>query len=683
MNPIHSPARTGVLLTLAVLVVAAVQAAPSLPAHLDPLLRNMDPAARPGDDFFAYANGRWMKENPIPPDEAGWSIATLVQMEIYRQVRGICEAAAAAGAPPGSIEQKLGDYWSAGMDSVSVERQGLDPLRPELERIAAIRTRADVLREAALLHTIGVSPLYRLSVAQDDKNSAVYAVFLRQGGLGLPDRDYYLLDDPATRRIRDAYPGHIATMFRLMGETGEASAEIGRALLAVETDLAAGSRTLEELRDPWANYNKMSMAELADLTPHIDWATQLGLMGVAAVDSVIVGQPEFYTRLDSTLAAVPVETWKQYLRWCLINNFAERLSSPFADADFSFYGTLLNGNERQRPRWKRILDATEDGLGELIGQIWVREHCSPATKARYEKLTDDVFEAYAERIRQLPWMDATTKVKALDKLARVNKKVGYPDHWRDFSALAIERGSYARNQMRVNTWWFRFRVGKLGHPVDKTEWDMTPQTYNAYYDGSNVEIVLPAAIFFIPGVPDSLIDDALLYSYGGASTIGHEVTHGFDDEGRQYDATGNLRPWWTPADSAQFAERTKLLVDQFDQYTIGDRHVRGLATLGENIADLGGVVIGYDAFKRTDQWQRGEKLNGLTPDQRFFLGYALSWVGHARPERLDRQIMTDVHSPRMFRVNGPLANVPEFHRAFGVRPGDAMYRPENLQVKIW
>jgi putative endopeptidase len=673
----------GATLVLAVLVAAIAQAAPTLSPDRDPLLQNMDPTVKPGDDFFAYANGKWIKEHPIPPDEASWSIAKLVQMEIYEQVRDICEAAAAAGAAPGSIEQKLGDYWSAGMDSVSVEKRGLEPIRPELDRIAAIRTPAGVLRETALLHTIGVRPLYSLSVRQDDKNSAVYAVFLWQGGLGLPDRDYYLLEDSTTTRIRNAYPAHIATMFRLMGEDEKTAAETGRALLAVETGLAAGSRTLERLRDPYANYNKMSMAELARLTPHIDWPTQFQLMGVAAVDSVIVGQPEFYSRLDSTLTAVPVDTWKQYLRWCLINAFAERLSSPFDQADFRFYGTLLNGAERQRPRWKRILDATEDGLGELIGQIWVREHCSPATKARYERLTDSVFAAYAERIKQLPWMDPATKAKALDKLSKVNKKVGYPDHWKDFSALTIDRSSYARNQMRINTWWFRFRVGKLGHPVDKTEWDMTPQTYNAYYDGSNVEIVLPAAVFFIPGVPDSLIDDALLYGYGGASTIGHEVTHGFDDEGRQYDAKGNMRPWWTAADSIGFTERTKLLVEQFDQYKIGDRHVRGQATLGENIADLGGVVIGYDAFKKTDQWKRGEKLNGLTPDQRFFLGYALSWVGHARPEALDHQIMTDVHAPRMFRVNGPLSDVPAFYKAFGIRPGDPMCRPEDLQVKIW
>ncbi|MFH1144357.1 MAG: M13 family metallopeptidase, partial [Candidatus Eisenbacteria bacterium] len=620
---------------------------------------------------------------PIPADERGWSIADEVEEETYHQLRGICEAAAAAGAAAGSIEQKVGDFWAAAMDSARIETVGITTLGPELSRIDAIRTRADLQHEIAALHVSGVEPLYRLWIGLDDKNSSAYVVFLHQGGLGLPDRDYYFLDDPSTTRIREEYPGQIAAMFRLMGQGEEQARRAADAVIEIETALAEASRTLEERRDPQANYNKLSMEELGRLAPTLDIPGQLRMMGVAPLDSVVVGQPEFYARVDSALAAFPLEAWRDYLRWGLINTFANRLSAAFEQQDFRFYGTLLNGTPQQRPRWKRVLDAEEEAIGDLMGQAWVRRYCSAATRARYERLVDEIIDTYAERIRRLAWMSEPTKEKALAKLARVNKKVGYPDHWRDFSSLSLDRDSYVRNQIRVNEWWFRYRAAKLGQPVDLTEWEMTPQTYNAYYDGSRVEIVLPAAVFLIPGVPDSLIDDAVLYAYAGASTIGHELTHGFDDEGRQYDAEGNLRPWWTPEDSTQFARRAERLVEQFDAYVVGDKHVRGLATLGENIADLGGVVIGYDAFKKTRQYRSGEVINGLTPDQRYFLGYALAWLGHQRPELLAKMIMTDVHSPPFLRVNGPLANIPEFHRAFEVRPGDAMYRDEAQRVEIW
>jgi putative endopeptidase len=651
---------------------------------LDPIVRDLDPTVRPGDDFFLYASGGWIKSHPIPSSERGWSIAKEIQEEIYGQLRAICESAATAkDAPSGSNEQKVGAFWTTAMDSASIETQGVEPLRPELDRIDAIRSRADLLDAVAYLQTIGVGPLYSVFIGQDDKNSAAYVVFLHQGGLGLPDRDYYFLDDPTTRKIRDEYPNHVAAMFRLLGEDDGASSRAAASIVRIETALAGASRTMEQRRDPQANYNKMSIDSLSRLTPAIDWEKQIAALGIPPVDSVVVGQPEFYARLDSTLVSVPIDSWKEYLRWNLINTFANRLSKDFDRQDFSFYGTLMNGTKEQRPRWKRALDAEEGSIGELLGQVWVGKYCSPATKARYEKLVEDIFAAYGDRIRQLSWMSEPTKEKALEKLARVNKKVGYPDHWRDYSSLSLERDSYVRNQIRTNRWWFRYYVDKLGKPVDRTEWDMTPQTYNAYYDGSKVEIVLPAAAFLVPGVPDSLLDDAILYSYAGASTIGHEITHGFDDEGRQYDADGNMRPWWTDADSSQFAQRAKVLTDQFDAFVVGDRHVRGFATLGENIADLGGLVIGYDAFKKTEEWKRGEPVNGLTPDQRFFLGYALSWLGHERPEALTHQIMTDVHAPRAFRVNGPLSDMPEFYKAFGVKPGDAMYRDDAHRARIW
>jgi putative endopeptidase len=678
-------ALSGVLVAVVSSVLAASPpgATPHLLPDQDPLVRNLDPTVKPGDDFFRYATGTWARANPIPPSERDWGIGDLVREETYLQLRGICEEAAQANAPRGSGDQKVSDFWTAAMDSARIQEQGIEPLRPELDRIAAIRTREDLLATMALLRTYGVGPLYRMYVGQDDKNSAQYVVFLSQGGIRLPDRDYYFGQDASTRRVREEYPRHIAAMFRLLGDDAATAEQESRTVVALETALARASRTLEQRRDPWANYHKMSMDQLHRLSPSIDWGEQFRALGVPALDSVVVGQPEFFTQADSAVAAVPLEAWKAYLRWSLVSNFAEMLSRPFEQEDFRFYGTVMGGTEVQRPRWKRMLDTEEEEIGELLGQVWTRKYCSPATKARYERLVDDIFAAYRDRIGRLDWMSAPTREKALAKLARVHRKVGYPDKWRDYSKLEIDRGSLVRNVIRANQWWFRYRVEKLGRPVDHTEWDMTPQTYNAYYDGSNVEIVLPAAAFLIPGVPDSLIDDAILYSYAGASTIGHEITHGFDDEGRQYDADGNMKPWWTAADSVQFAQRARVLVDQFDQYKVGDRQVRGFATLGENIADLGGIVIAYEAFQKTDQWKKGETLNGLTPDQRFFLGYALAWLGEQRPEALAQQIMTDVHAPRALRVNGPLANLPEFLAAFGIKPGEPMYRPDNLRVRIW
>jgi putative endopeptidase len=677
------PALLGAILILTTGPAIAGSSPPRLPRDLDPLVRNLDPSVPPGEDFFRYANGTWLKNNPIPPTESSWGLGHLVVDEIRGQLREICEEAAASGAPRGSVEQLVGDFWVAGMDSAATERAGIEPLRAELDRIEAIRSRDDLLEAIAIHQTIGADPLYGLYIGQDDKNSEAYVVFLYQGGLGLPDRDYYFLDDSVTARIRDEYPRHVEAMMRLLGLDGERARTAARSVFDIETELAGASRTLEELRDPYANYNKLSLDELTLKNPRVDWVKQLRLMGVPEVDSVVVCQPEFFARADSIVDSRSLDQWKDYLRWCLVNAFASRLGSDLDREHFRFYGQLLAGREAQRPRWKRVLDAEEDGIGELMGRIWVRKHCSPATKARYERLVDDFFAAYADRIRRLDWMSEITKESALGKLARVSKKVAYPDRWREFSGLALDRSSYAGNQMRVNRWWFQHRANKIGKPVDRAEWEMSPQTYNAYYSSSNVEIVLPAGVFLVPGLPDSLMDDAILYANAGAATIGHEITHGFDDEGRQYDAGGNLRPWWTEADSVRFAERARLLVDQFNEYVVGGRNVRGEATLGENIADLGGLVIGYEAFRRTEQWKRGEPLNDLTPDQRFFLGFAFAWMSHARPEYLDHLIMSDVHSPPFLRVNGSVANVPEFHAAFGVRPGEPMYRPDSLRVEIW
>ena len=670
-------------LAIATMLPRSAARAATLPRDQDPLVQNIDPSVSPGADFFQYACGGWIKTHPIPASERGWGIGNLVQEQTYLQLHEICETAARAKAAQGTSEQKVGDFWTVGMDSAAIEKQGAAPLKPYLDQIGAIKTRPQLLEVIAKFHTLGIHPLYSPFVGQDERNSDRYLIHLYQGGLHLPDRDYYFGSDSSTRHVRSEYQKHVTAIFRLLGETPVAAARSRANVMRIETSLARKSRTLEQRRDPWANYNKMSVSDLEKRTPAIDWKRQFEVAGIALVDTVIVGQPEFLTQADSILRAVPLEAWKDYLRLSLVSNLASRLSRRFDLENFHFYGTVLSGTKEQRPRWKRVLDAEEENIGELLGQVWVKNYCSPATKARYEKLTNDIIEGYRDRIRDLPWMSEATKKRALVKLEHVTRKVAYPDHWRDYSKLEVNRGSYAANQLRINEWWFHHEINKLGKPIDRTEWDMTPQTYNAYYDGSKVEIVLPAAAFALPGLPDSLVDDALLYSYAGGSTIGHEITHGFDDEGRQSDEHGNLNPWWTDQDSVQFSARAQKLVDEFDQFVVGDKHVRGRATLGENIADLGGVRLGYEAFKKTDQWKKGEVINGLTPDQRYFLGYALSWLGHRRPESLAQQIMTDVHAPQFLRVNGPVANFPEFYQAFGVKPGDKMWRDESVRVVIW
>ena len=673
------------LLTAVVLVLAPHVRAegPVLSPEMDPLVRNMNPAAKPGTDFAQYASGAWLKANPIPASERGWGIANLVNEETYRQRLTICQDAARASGARASNEQKIGDFWATGMDSAKADKLGAEPLKPYFSRISNIHTRRELLELVGAMQAQGFRPLYSMYVFPDERNSSVMRVHLYQGGIRMPDRDYYFAKDANTKRVRTEYGKHLKSMFTLLGEDTASVATSTAAVLKLETALAARSRTLEQMRDPWANYNKMPFAELARLTPTIDWKAQFDAMGVPVQDTVIVGQPEYFRQLDSCLSVTRLSEWQAMLRWNVATELASTLSRAFDQENFHFYNEVLQGVKTQRARWKRMLDATENAMGELLGQVWVQRHCSPATKARYEKLTEDIFSAYRDRIRRLPWMSEATKTRALAKLDKVGRKVAYPDHWRDYTTLEINRASYAANQVRVNEWWFRHEASKLGKPVDKTLWDMTPQTYNAYYNGSKVEIVLPAAAFMIPGTPDSLVDDAILYSYAGGTTIGHEITHGFDDEGRQFDENGNLNPWWTTEDSVNFAARAKKLVEQYDAYVIGGKHVRGQATLGENIADLGGVVLAYEAFKKTDQWKKGEKINGLTPDQRFFLGHALAWLGQRRPEALQAQLMSDVHAPAFLRINGPLANVPEFYAAFGIQPGEPMYRAEDVRVTIW
>lgn len=667
-----------------VLTLNACQQADSRKEQKQDILKaNIDSTVNPADDFFQYAEGTWIKNNPIPGDQTNWGIGQLVQEELYNRLKKINEEAVQKAAKNGA-DQQIGDFWYSGMDTVAIEKQGITSLNDELARINNIATAGDAMSVAAHLHSIGVNALFGDFVSQDSKNSEVMTYYLYQGGLGLPNRDYYFNTDERTTKIRDAYPGHIAEVFQLMGIDSINAKAKAITIINLETKLAKSSRKLEALRDPYANYNKMAISQLKTISPAIEWPKHLQEMGVKNIDTVIVGQPEFYKTLNDVVTKESIQTIKDYLTFHLVSNFASELSRPFADADFNFYNRTIRGAQQQKPRWKRVLDAEERIMGEALGQLFAKEYFNEQAKKRYEDIVENVRSAYKTRIEQLDWMTDSTKQKALHKLAAIRKKVGYPDKWKDFSSLKVDRGPYVLNIMRGNQWWNQYQMNKLGKPVDREEWDMTPQTYNAYYNPSNNEIVLPAGIFTVPGYRDEELDDALVYGYAAASTVGHEITHGFDDEGRQFDANGNLQSWWTKKDEEEFTKRAQLLVNQFnDMKPLDTQRINGKATLGENLADLGGILIGLDAFKRTETYKKNEPISGFTPLQRFFLGYALGWMYTIRNEELANRLLTDVHSPAKYRVNGPFPNVPEFYEAFNVKPGNKMYLADSLRVRLW
>ncbi len=650
----------------------------------DMLAANIDSTVRPGDDFFRYACGTWIKNNPIPASESGWSIGHEVYDELYDIKRKINEEAGRNANATGD-ERMIADFWTMAMDSTKTDREGTQPLQELLKKIDGIVDAAGAARIAAELQRDGVDAFWGFDVEQDPKNSDAMAVALRQDGLGLPDRDYYFNSETGIAKVRAEYPGHIARMLTLLGAKKEEAEKSGAAVMRFETALAKASRSLEKLRDQYANYNKLDVAHgLRTLAPHIGWRSMLDSYGLTACDTVIVGQPEFLAALDGLLQRTSVGDLRDYLRFHTLGRYASFLGGAIDQEHFAFYGTVLNGQKTQRSRWKRALDAEEGAMGMVLGKVFVKDHFPAKAKQRYDDLVEAIRDTYREHIKNLDWMSAPTKELALAKLNTMTKKVGYPDKWKDMSTLKIARDSYAANVLRAREWHFDDNARKWGKPVDRTEWGMTPQTYNAEYDPSNNAITLPAGIFMIAGLPDSLADDAMVYGYAAAGTIGHEITHGFDDEGRQYNANGNLHTWWTVDDSVQFMRRAEVMVKQFDSYEpIKGIHINGHATLGENIADLGGVVLGLDAFKKTEQSKKGERIAGFTPLQRYFLGYALGWLGSERDESLREQLLSDVHSPAQYRVNGPFANVPEFYDAFGIKEGDAIWRPDSSRVRIW
>jgi putative endopeptidase len=649
----------------------------------DVLATNMDSTVDPSQDFFMYANGGWIRNNPIPAAYGSWSIGNLVIEENLKRLREISEKADSVKAAAGTAQQKIGDFWATGMDSVRIESQGLIPLQPYFNKINAITDIKSLVATVAELKNIGSYTLFSDYVTQDDKNSEVMSFKLWQGGIGLPEREYYFKADSATQNIRDEYVKYITKILTMSGDDSLKAAAAAKNILALETKLAQASRKLADLRDPYRNYNKMAIADLPRLSPNIDWSNYLNATGVKNVDSVIVGQPEFFKALNAALTSTSIDTWKTYVKFNLISDFASALPEQYGVTAFNF-SKLFSGAKERLPRWKRVINAEEKSMGEMLGQLYVKEFFTEKTKERYSNLVEAIRDALKNHISRLTWMSDSTKQKAYAKLAAMKKKVGYPDKWKDFSAMQIGRESYLQNQINANLWWHNYNMNKLGKPVDRDEWDMTPQTYNAYYNPSNNEIVLPAGIFTVPGYRDEELDDATVYGYAAASTIGHEITHGFDDEGRQYDAQGNLVSWWTKKDETEFNKRANVMVKQFDEYEpVKGYHINGKATLGENIADLGGILLGLDAFKKTEQYKRSEKIAGLTPVQRYFLGYALGWLGHTRDEQLRNRLLTDVHSPAKYRVNGPFVDVDEFYSAFNIKPGSPMYRADSLRVRIW
>jgi len=645
----------------------------------------VDTTVSPREDFFQYATGKWQHENPIPPSERSWGIGHLIREEAYQRIIALSEEAAkATGSKRDANTQKIGDFWAAGMDSAAVDAQGFSPLADEFARIENAANRQELLEVMSHVQYIGGGPLCALYVFQDEKNSERNVLHLYQGGIGLPDRDYYFDTDERSKMLRREYVNHVKNMFVLMGDDSVRARAEAELVMKIETELAGASRKLADLRDPHANYNPMAVSGLSKLSASVEWPAFLEAGGITGIDTVIVGQPEFFRQVEKSLRAHDLEAWKAYARWHLADTFAGNAGGAIEDENFHFYGTILNGTTEQRPRWKRVLDREERYLGDALGQLYVARYFSPETKARYERLTDEIFAAFRDRVAKLDWMSEETKKRALVKLAAVDKKVGYPDHWRDYSSYTVDRESYLGNCKRGNAWLSDYDIAKLHKPVDRTEWHMTPQTWNAYYNPSNNEIVLPAAIFLLPGIADEDLDDAIVYAYAGGSTIGHEITHGFDDDGRQFDEKGNLVSWWTDEDEREFKQRTAKIVKQFDDYVVLDSlHVNGRATAGENIADLGGLLLGWEAFQKTEQYQKGESLGGYTPTQRYFLGWAVGWTNQLRPENLAVRVKSDVHAPSFLRVNGPVANMPEFQQAFDVQPGDGMYRSEQERVQIW
>lgn len=648
---------------------------------LDPV--NLDRTANACVDFYQFANGGWIKNNPIPAAYSRWgSFDELGEKNQDNLTRILERAAADADAKQATASKMLGTYYQSCMDSSAAERMGAAPLRPRLARIAQINTRADLQREIARLHREGVPVLFGFGSTQDSKNSTSVIGGAFQGGLGLPDRDYYTKTDPASAAIRTNYVGYVRKMLQLGGESPTQATTDADRVMAIETSLATASLTRVEQRDPVATYNYRTPAQLAAMTPHFDWNRYFTDVGNPNVPAVDVQSPKFFTAVDNLLATVPLADWKAYLRWKVIRSSAPYVSSAFVNEDFNFSRTL-SGAKEQLPRYKRCTRSTDSGLRDALGQAYVGENFTPAAKARALEMVHNLEAVFQERLANLPWMSDTTRQQAVVKLHAFAEKIGYPDTWRDYSTLHIRPGSFLNNVMAVREYEKQRDLNMIGKPLDRTQWGMTPPTVNAYYNPQMNEIVFPAGIlqppFFSPTADDAV-------NYGGmGSVIGHEMGHGFDDQGAQYDPQGNLKNWWSADDLTKFKQRTTLITNQYDAYTVLDSvHVNGRLTLGENAADIGGLSVAYAALQKALAGKpRPEPIDGFTPEQRFFLAWAQIWRSNTTPETQRLLVNTDPHSPGRWRTNGPLSDMPEFALAFGCKPGDPMVRPDSVRATLW
>ncbi|MFT3901870.1 MAG: M13 family metallopeptidase [Niabella sp.] len=654
--------------------------AQSAQKFIDPA--NMDISVKPGNDFYEYANGTWIKNNPVPAKETRWTSFNVLRDFNINAVKSILEKAAKSQASAGLVEKRVGDFYTAGMDSATIERLGYTPIKPELAAINALKSQKAILNQIAVMRTNGQgSPLFGFFVGQDRKNVEKMIPQLSQGGTTLPDRDYYLKDDTRSKQIREAYDTYISTLFKLTGSTEAQARQNAATVFNIEKQLADAQLSRVEMRDAYKTYNKFSLADFSKTTPGIDWKTVFEDLKIKGEDTVLVNNPAFFATVADMLKTIPLADWKVYLQWNVLKNAASYLSKPFVEADFA-YNQALTGQRVQTPRWQKISSLTDGSIGELLGQLYVKEYFKPEAKARMEVLVSNLRKAFAKRIEALDWMSSITKEKALAKLAAFRPKIAYPDKWQNYDGLVINKATFFQNMRNVNQWNYNYMISRLGKPVDRDRWGMTPPTVNAYYNATLNEIVFPAGILQFPFF-DPNADDAI--NYGGiGAVIGHEMSHGFDDNGSKYDADGTLRNWWTGEDREKFDAKAAALAKQFDGYTVLDTlHVNGNLTLGENIGDLGGLNVAYEAFKMTKQGQSNEKIDGFTPDQRFFLAWAQVWRGNILPQTAAQLILTDPHSPGEYRTIGAPVNMDAWYEAFDVKPSDKLYKKPEDRIRIW
>ncbi len=642
----------------------------------------MDRSVSPGADFFRYASGTWVKNNPVPADKSRWSGFEELQERNWSLIRGLLEDCSAGRAGGKQPARQVGDLFTSALATNRLEQLAFQPIAGDLKRIDALRSMEDLFRLLAAFHRSDVGAMFSASVSPDAKNSSVYAFYLGQGGLGLPDRDYYLTD--AFAKQREAYRAHVTKMLSLLGETETQAAGHAATIFTLETELAQASKSRVELRDPVANYHKFTVAELPEKTAALPWKPYLKTMGLPKLSALVVEQPEFLTALGRLAKERPLQDWKTYLRWHVLRSSAPYLHAAAENGSFAFYGTTLRGQPAQEPRWQRAAHVVDGSIGEALGQMYIQKYFPPAAKARMDELITDLKSVFRDRLTKLDWMSETTRDKALAKFNRFTEKIGHPDQFRDYAKVKIRRDDYLGNVRRAAVFESNRQLARVGKPVDKKEWHMTPQTVNAYFNPLQNEIVFPAGILQPPFF-DLAIDDAVNYGAIGV-VIGHEITHGYDDEGRQYDADGNLKDWWTEADAKAFETRAQKVIDQYAAYeALPGLRVNGQLTLGENIADLGGASIAFEALQRAlarDPAKR-RPIDGFTPEQRFFLSLAQLWRVNWREAELRRRITVDPHSPAQFRAIGPHVNLQEFFDAFGILPGAPMHRAPELRAKIW